>query len=41
VLLENTVYLEPGKSSLLGVTNLNQALILLLRLEDDNPEEKP
>lgn len=41
VLLENTVYLEPGKSSLLGVTNLNQALILLLRLEDDKPEEKP
>lgn len=40
VLLENTVYLEPGKSSLLGVTNLNQALILLLRLEENKQSEQ-
>lgn len=30
-LLENTLYLESGKPSLLGITNLNQALILVLR----------
>jgi hypothetical protein len=37
VLLENSVFLEPGKPALLGVTNLNQALILLLRLDQPTP----
>jgi len=30
-LLENTLYLEPNKPSVLGLTNLRQALILVLR----------
>jgi hypothetical protein len=30
-LLENTLFLEPGKPSLLGLTNLREALILLVR----------
>jgi len=33
-LLENTLYLEKDKPSLLGLTNLRQALILVLRLHD-------
>ena len=32
VLLENTLYLEPEKPALLGLTNLREALILLVRL---------
>jgi hypothetical protein len=31
-LIENTVYLEPGKPTVLGVTNLKQALILVMKL---------
>ena len=33
-LLENTLFLEKDKPSLLGLTNLRQALILVLRLHD-------
>ena len=33
-LLENTLYLEKGKSAILGLTNLEQTLILVLRLRD-------
>jgi hypothetical protein len=33
-LLENTLYLEKDKPSLLGVTNLREALILVVRLHD-------
>jgi len=34
ILLENTLFLEPGKPSVLGLTNLRDALILVLRMED-------
>ena len=33
-LLENTIYLESGKPTLLGITNLREALILLVQLRD-------
>jgi len=33
-LIENNVFLEPGKPAVLGVTNLKQALILILRLHE-------
>ena len=33
-LLENTLFLEKGKPSVLGLTNLRQALILIVRLHD-------
>jgi biotin carboxyl carrier protein len=33
--LENTLFLEKGKPSVLGLTNLRQALILVLRLLDE------
>lgn len=33
-LLENTIYLECGKPTLLGITNLREALILLVQLRD-------
>lgn len=33
-LLENTIYLEAGKPTLLGITNLREALILLVQLRD-------
>ncbi|RJP21955.1 MAG: hypothetical protein C4527_22550 [Candidatus Omnitrophota bacterium] len=32
-LLENTIFLQEGKPALLGITNLRQALILVLRLK--------
>lgn len=32
IVLENTLYLEPSKSIVLGITNLKEALILVLRL---------
>lgn len=34
-LLENTLFLEKGKPSVLGLTNLRQALILIVRLHDE------
>jgi len=34
-LLENTLYLEPGKPSLLGLTNLREALILLVKWREE------
>ncbi len=33
-LLENTIYLESGKPTLLGITNLREALILLVQLRE-------
>jgi hypothetical protein len=33
-LMENTIYLEPGKPALLGITNLREALILLVQLHE-------
>jgi len=34
-LLQNTLYLEPGKPSLLGLTNLREALILLVKWREE------
>jgi hypothetical protein len=36
-LLEGPVYLEPGKPTLVGVTNLKWALILVLKLVPVSP----
>ena len=33
-LIENTLFLVPGKPSLLGVTNMKQALILLVKIQN-------
>jgi len=35
--IENTVYLEPGKPSAEGITNLSEALILVVQLHDIAP----
>jgi hypothetical protein len=37
-LLENTLYLEPEKPALLGLTNLREALILVVRLHGEKGE---
>ncbi|MNC96099.1 hypothetical protein D3C83_133820 [compost metagenome] len=33
--LRNSVFLEPGKASLLGVTNLREAIVLIVRRVDE------
>jgi hypothetical protein len=38
--LENTLYLVPGKSTLMGITNLTGAQIVILKLELAEKEQK-
>jgi hypothetical protein len=38
--LENTLYLVPGKSTLMGITNLINAQIIILKLEPAEKEQK-